>query len=461
LAVPDRDGVLDAPSSYLLPAVAGSFRVCEPEAVYRPRHPEKLAFYQLLERHFDSYLYAYEERFEPSAGPLRSVVPKTVEAFLACGRPEGGFARLKCEACGGEHLLSYSCATRNFCPSCQAKRAALFAEKLVEEILAPVPHRHYVFSIVRAIRGVFQRERRLLGLLSQCAFEAIHRCFQQLFDSKDVRAGCVASLQTFGSFGCNWNPHVHLLASEGVFAPDGQFLPLPGLDTSSIEELFRRLLLTRLHRAERLSKAFLEKLLSWSPSGFSTYAAQQVAAQDPQRLERLARYITRPPVRLDTVVELDDGRVEVTTPPDPHSGHTRRVFDPLEWVHAVTSQIPDPGQHMVRYYAAYSCRAHRAPRPHRAGLGPKQTETRPPAVQAHPGPCAPNTRRASWARLLRRVLEVDPLLCPCGGRLRVVSFITQPDVIDRILAHLHSDRSTAFDPFEGRKARSPPNVHQS
>ena len=32
-------------------------------------------------------------------------------------------------------MLSFSCSSRNFCGSCQAKRAALFAEKLVENFI--------------------------------------------------------------------------------------------------------------------------------------------------------------------------------------------------------------------------------------------------------------------------------------------------------------------------------------
>jgi hypothetical protein len=76
--------------------------------VYRPRHPERTAFYRLLEQHFDDYVYAYEERFEPKAGPLRAVVRPTVEAFLDCGRLHGGFARLRCPSCKDEHLLSFS-----------------------------------------------------------------------------------------------------------------------------------------------------------------------------------------------------------------------------------------------------------------------------------------------------------------------------------------------------------------
>jgi hypothetical protein len=126
-------------------APALALLVREREAVYRPRHPERTALYRLFERHFDDYVRTHEERFERPSGPLRPVVPRTVEAYLDCGRLFGGFARLRCPKCKGEHLLAFSCQTRNFCPSCQAKRAALFAEKLEDEILAPVPHRHIVF----------------------------------------------------------------------------------------------------------------------------------------------------------------------------------------------------------------------------------------------------------------------------------------------------------------------------
>ena len=86
-------------------------QIADPPAVYRPRHPEKTAFYQLFQDHFDSYVQAYEERFEPQSGPLRPVVVRSVEEFLACGRLEGGFARLRCPKCRAEHLLALACAS--------------------------------------------------------------------------------------------------------------------------------------------------------------------------------------------------------------------------------------------------------------------------------------------------------------------------------------------------------------
>jgi len=55
-------------------------------------------------------------------------------------------------------------------------------------------------------------------------------------------------------------------------------------------------------------------------------------------------------------------------------------------------------------------------------------------------PVAPGQGRgknSAWTRVIQKVYEVDPLQCPeCGGRLKVISFITDPEVIRRILEHL-------------------------
>ena len=51
---------------------------------------------------------------------------------------------------------------------------------------------------------------------------------------------------------------------------------------------------------------------------------------------------------------------------------------------------------------------------------------------ARPG-SAEALRRQAWARLIRKVFEVDPLLCPpCQVEMVVVAWITEPVVIDRI-----------------------------
>ena len=42
-----------------------------------------------------------------------------------------------------------------------------------------------------------------------------------------------------------------------------------------------------------------------------------------------------------------------------------------------------------------------------------------------------------WAEMIRKVYEVDPMVCPkCGGQMKVVAFITDFGAVDRIIDHL-------------------------
>jgi hypothetical protein len=322
----------------------------------------------------------------------------------------------------------------------------LFAEKLQDHILQPVAHRHYTFSIPKALRGLFERERRLLSLVSQTAYESIRKSFQQLLHRNDVQPGVVASLQTFGSFAANFNPHCHDLVTEGVFTPQGEFLPLPTPATyrlADIEERFRQLLLKRLHRAERLSEGFMNKLLQWNPSGFSVHAEQLVFDNEPERLEKLASYLTRAPIKFGSITETPEGRVSVTTPIHPLTGNTVLLLDPLDWIHAICQQIPDRAQHLTRYYGAYSNRTREALFQNNSSrISSPQLEQ-----LTTTGGKTSKPSRANWARLIRKVFEVDPLLCPkCGSEMKIIAVLTDPKVVDRIIRHLDKNAGTPRSP---------------
>jgi hypothetical protein len=51
----------------------------------------------------------------------------------------------------------------------------------------------------------------------------------------------------------------------------------------------------------------------------------------------------------EVVEAMAQEQVRITTPPDPRTGERERVLDPLEFVHAMCRQVPDPRQHLVRY----------------------------------------------------------------------------------------------------------------
>ena len=101
-------------------------------------------------------------------------------------------------------------------------------------------------------------------------------------------------------------------------------------------------------------------------------------------------------------------------------------MDYLEFIARVTSHIPDKGQVMVRYYGLYANAHRRKMRKEKRGDSFRIVED---VLRRLPS--------KGWAAMIRKVYEVDPLLCPkCGGVMKVVAFITDYQAIDRIIDHL-------------------------
>jgi hypothetical protein len=144
----------------------------------------------------------------------------------------------------------------------------------------------------------------------------------------------------------------------------------------------------------------VQKILRWRHSGFNVHS--KVKAQAKSEAERVGKYMIRS---------------------------------------RVTSHIPDKGQVMVRYYGLYS-NAHRGKM---RKIGEKANRF---LIVENEEPFVPSK---GWAEMIRKVYEVDPLLCPsCGGQMKIISFIEEPKTIDRIIGHLKLT-------FE---AERPPPPHQ-
>jgi len=107
--------------------------------IYRPRHPERTVLYRVLFDNFDRFATVYENRFEKEYGHFRPVVREVVARYLDCGNPRSGFAQLRCSDCHSEQLLTFSCKTRGFCPSCHAKRREDWGRWVRETLLFDVP----------------------------------------------------------------------------------------------------------------------------------------------------------------------------------------------------------------------------------------------------------------------------------------------------------------------------------
>ena len=238
-----------------------------------------------------------------------------------------------------------------------------------------------------------------------------------------------------------------------------------------LEMRFRRRFLGALVEGGRLRAETRARFLAWSRSGFSVDATHRVAAGDRERAERLARYATRVVLATGKVRRLEGARVRVEPPP------TRgRVGRGSSWTSSSLSTRcasrcrPGGGTSSTTTgctrtgFAGNSGRPSGAPAGEEAPTGggaegrtpvKRGPEERAPEASSGPTSRAASLRRQAWARLLRKVFEVDPLLCPrCQETMEKVALILDPKTVDRILSHRRERGLESA--FEGPPARAPP-----
>ena len=525
---------------------------------YQRRKPEETVLYRVVQENLETFL--------ASARDQGRVVPRFVErelrAFLGCGLLCRGFLRVRCDDCGRERLIAYSCKCRGFCPSCGARRMADTAAHLVDRVFPEAPVRQYVLSLPFALRYRLAFDQELcsgvLRIFVHSVFSSLKRRARKNLQMRKAYCGAVSFLQRSGG-SINLNPHFHSLLLDGVYASSvpyeaPRFHPLPPPTDQEIaritatiarrvEKLVTRRgllceegptdpdpleadepLLSQLYSAsvrgrvatgarvgqrvlrlgDRIGVEEVEAITGprcASVQGFSLHADVCVPARDRRRLERLVRYGARPPIATERLSELPDGRILYRLRHRWRDGTTHVVFEPLDLVARLAALVPPPRANTVRYYGILApCAAWRdvavrdrvevfqaappspscpcqpspaketapaqqpvTPDGNAAGLpvrrpanpaSEKSTETAAaPGAQRRVSGTAPlRDRRLSWSQLLRRVFSVDALQCDrCGGRMRILAAIDQPEVIRDILDCLGlSSRAPPLTP-----ARSP------
>ena len=115
---------------------------------YRRRQPEKEPLYRVFAEHLETFL----EQARASEHRLPLHVEQEMRAYLECGLLPYGFMRVRCEECGHDRVVAFSCRKRGFCTSCAGRRMADTAARLVDNVLPRVPVRQFVLSFPYEIR---------------------------------------------------------------------------------------------------------------------------------------------------------------------------------------------------------------------------------------------------------------------------------------------------------------------
>ena len=317
---------------------------------YARRRPEATLLYQLVERHYP----AFREMRAEAGRPLPDYIEQEFDAYLKCGRLEEGFLRVRCETCHAEKLVGFSCKKRGFCPSCAARRMAETAALLVDQVLPERPLRQWVLSLPHALRFLPGTNpaalTQVLGVLTRViSGDLLQRAG---LTRATGYTGAVTLIQRFGS-ALNLNIHFHMLFLDGVHrvdgtgalvfrqsaapsAPDlqalperialriGQTLEKRGLierdienawlagdsEGGALDDLLGHSITYRIAVGPRAGQKLftLQTVPARSPrwrddphgaaraGGFSLHAGIDIAPGQRARLERLCRYVSRPPV---------------------------------------------------------------------------------------------------------------------------------------------------------------------
>lgn len=186
-------------------------------------------------------------------------------------------------------------------------------------------------------------------------------------------------------------------------------------------------------------------------AGFSLHAGIGVEVDQRAKLERLARYVSRPPVSEERLTLTAQGEVRYCLKTPYRDGATHIVLEPLDFLAQLAALVPPPRAHLTRYHGVFARHAALRAAITPAGRGRGARDRASAAERVVPRHVA-----MSWARRLKRVFGVDIEQCVrCGGRLKVIASIEDPALIERILAH-RRERGEDDSPGTPLGARAPP-----
>jgi hypothetical protein len=290
------------------------------------------------------------------------------------------------------------------------------AAHLVDEVLPRVPVRQWVLTVPYRLRYRMAFDhglsRAVLGVYTRVLLDVYARGAGTRGLSGG-RTATVTVLQRAGS-GLKANPHFHTLALDGVFrhAPSGvlEFHRAPAPSDDEVAEVLavirdrvRRLLRRRGLEPEDDATGPVDRLAEDSPllagivsasvqgrvalgaragarvrrlgqegdaeaatscgprqahlDGFDLHASVWVAANDRAGLERLCRYVLRPPFAQERLRRRGDGRVALELNRAWHDGTRELVFEPLEFLERLAAMTPRPETNLLICHGVLAPRA--------------------------------------------------------------------------------------------------------
>jgi len=279
------------------------------------------------------------------------------------------------------------------------------AARLVDNVFPlNVPVRQWVLSLPVEIRYRLAYDGKLLSDVLTVFLRVVRGWYYKQAKGagyKEVRSGSVCFNQRFGS-AINLNPHFHNVQIDGVYTSDESsdipaFLSAPSPedeDVKTIVETTAHRVIRLLARRGILDEDQLDPLAEESPvlagvtaasvqgmiatgeragmrvrrvlsdpaegvrtghlcyasRGFSLHAATTVSAGDRDALERLCKYVARPPLAAGRLSKISDELLSFRLKTPWSDGTTAILLSPIELIEKLSALVAPPRRNLVRYF---------------------------------------------------------------------------------------------------------------
>jgi hypothetical protein len=349
------------------------------------------------------------------------------------------------------------------------------AAHLIDRVLPDVTVRQWVLSVPWPRRYLFAARPEICAGVRRRIWRELSRWYERRaaeLGDPGGSTGAVVVVQRFGS-ALNLNVHFHMLLLDGVFVADGdavRWVRVPPPTTEEVQQLVthiartvERWLDTQGYGADepcqedvdddangvllsasvagrvalgvragakvrRLQRGFVRPFrlprLCAEDRGYNLHAAVVIRHGDREGLERLCRYVLRPPLARTRLHRRPDGLLVLTLRKPYANGTTDFIFSEVELAQKLAALVPPKGKNGISYHGVFGPR-HRLrnkviPEPPKAEPRERLCKT----------PAKGKSRWHAWADLLWRVFKVDGLACVCGGRLTLHAVVRPPATLD-------------------------------
>ena len=155
-----------------------------------------------------------------------------------------------------------------------------------------------------------------------------------------------------------FNPHVHVLATEGGLTKHGEWIPVTFLEYGRLRRTWQYQLLTALKKEMPKTGEIgrlIDNLFKNHPEGFYIYAKRRVT--NPKKTARyIGRYIRHPAIAESRITEFNPKSNTVTFWYQRNGAKETVTMPALEFIDHLVRLIPDKNMKLIRYYGLYARR---------------------------------------------------------------------------------------------------------